>query len=524
MRAQSPIHAVIVGGGIGGLFAANALIAHGIRVSVYEQAAALGEIGAGLILTPNSLRPLRSVGLGSRVARKGARIGPGSGFLRHDGTPIAPYLVGESSGHAELFGIHRADLVEILAGALPAGVVHTGCRCIGFEQDGDTARVRFADGATAAGDLVIAADGIHSALRGVVAPVGAAVFSGSVAYRGLVPRARIPDWPAGSWLMWLGQEKHFLAYPVRADAVINFAGFVPAREASAESWSSAGDPEALRREFAGWDPRIASLLGHVDATLCWPLYDREALASWTLGRLTLLGDAAHPMLPHSGQGANQSIEDGMALATILAQAGRDAIPPALLAYARMRRERVAAIQRRARDNGRRYESTGAALATRDADVAAQAEFRKRLYAHDVAAEARAAAATLPGLGAAVSARARMGGTESRKGSHHDNLTQTPAASRRRGNQQRAVCASWLGRRVSRSADPHRPGVSTRWRLRPHRAGDGRVAGAAARSTGDRREPAGCGRQSRNRNGGARAAGWLHPAVRDRDHRAQCVAL
>ena len=409
MSVQSPIHAVVVGGGIGGLFAANALIAHGIRVSVYEQAAALGEVGAGLILTPNSMRPLRSIGLGPLVERKGARIGPGSGYFRQDGTPIAPYQVGDSSGSAELFGVHRADLVEILAAALPDGVVHTGCRCTGFDQDGDTARVRFANGVEAEGDLVIAADGIHSELRRVVAPVGAAVFSGSVVYRGLVPRERIPDWPTGSWLMWLGKEKHFLAYPVRADAVINYAGFVPAREATIESWSSPGDPDALRQEFAAWDRRIASLLGRVEATFCWALYDREALASWTLGRLTLLGDAAHPMLPHAGQGANQSIEDGMALATIVAHADRATIPPALLAYERIRRERVTAIQHRARDNGRRYDSTSAQLDTRDAEIAAQAEFRKRLYAHDVVAEARAAAAMLPGMGAAASGLTRAGG-------------------------------------------------------------------------------------------------------------------
>jgi len=409
MSVQSQIHAVVVGGGIGGLFAANALIAHGIRVSVYEQAAALGEVGAGLILTPNSMRQLRRMGLGPLVERTGARIGPGSGYFRQDGTPIAPYQVGDSSGNAELFGIHRADLVEILAGALPNGVVHTGCRCTGFDQNGDTARVRFANGVEAEGDLVIGADGIHSELRRVVAPVGAAVFSGSVVYRGLVPRERILDWPTGSWLMWLGKEKHFLAYPVRADAVINYAGFVPAREATIESWSSPGDPVALRQEFAAWDPRIASLLDHVETTFCWALYDREALANWTLGRLTLLGDAAHPMLPHGGQGANQSIEDGMALATIVAQADRETIPAALLAYERIRRERVTAIQHRARDNGRRYDSTSAELDTRDAEIAAQAEFRKQLYAHDVAAEARAAAAALPGMGAPASRFTHAGG-------------------------------------------------------------------------------------------------------------------
>jgi salicylate hydroxylase len=397
MSAQSQIRIVIVGGGVGGLFAANALIARGIAVSVYEQAMALGGVGAGLLLTPNSIRQLRRVGLGPLIERQGARIGPDSGYLRHDGTPISPYLISDTSGDLELIGIHRADLIEILASALPKGVLHTGRRCTGFDQDGEAASVRFADGSQAAGDLVVAADGIHSELRQIVAPPAQPIFSGSNVYRGFVPRERVPHWPANAWLMWMGPGKHFLAYPVRADTAINYAGFIPAHEASKESWSAAGDPDALRREFALWDPRIASLLEHVETTSLWALYDREALTSWTLGRLTLLGDAAHPMLPHVGQGANQSIEDGMALATIFAQADRATIPAALIAYDRIRRERVTAIQRRARENGRRYDSANVELDKRDAEITAQAEYRKQLYAYDVVAEAQSASAVLPGM-------------------------------------------------------------------------------------------------------------------------------
>jgi salicylate hydroxylase len=403
MSVQPQIHAVIVGGGIGGLFAANALVAIGIRVSVYEQAPALGEVGAGLLLTPNGVRHLRRVGLGPVVERHGARIGAGSTYFRHDGTPIAPYLVVDSAGSFDALGMHRADLVEMLALNLPRGVVHTGHRCIGFEQIGETARVMFENGAQAQGDLVIGADGIHSAMRHYVAPPSRPVFSGSIVYRGLVPRERIPHWPTAAWMMWLGKGKHFLAYPVRADTLINYAGFVQAHEATVESWSAPGDPDDLRREFARWDPRIASLLGQVDATLRWALYDRDMLTSWTHGRLTLLGDAAHPMLPHVGQGANQSIEDGMALATILARADRTTIPAALLAYERIRRERVTAIQHGARENGRRYDSASPELGTRDAEIAAQAEFRRCLYAHDVVAEAQAAALALPAMPAAAPA-------------------------------------------------------------------------------------------------------------------------
>ncbi|MSP33204.1 MAG: 2-polyprenyl-6-methoxyphenol hydroxylase [Pseudolabrys sp.] len=393
MVAPRP-NVVVVGGGIGGLFAANALIAQGLRVSVYEQAPVLGEVGAGVFLTPNSVRQLQRVGLGPAVEKWGARVGPGSQYFRHDGAPIAPVQVTDSSGWNATFGMHRADFVALLANALPSQVVHTGHRATGFEQDGEVCRVSFANGAVVESDLVVAADGIHSELRQNVAPPSRPVFHGSAAYRGVLPHELIPHWPTGSWLMWLGQGKHFLTFPVRAGKLINYVGFVPADEEMKESWSVPGDPDVLRREFAGWDPRIGSLLSQVQATFRWALYDREPLPSWTKGRLTLLGDAAHPMLPHLGQGANQSIEDGMALATILARADRDTAPAALLAYERLRRERVALVQRGARENGLRYDSSCADLGVRDAEITAHAEFRKRLYAYDVVPEAQAAAIAL----------------------------------------------------------------------------------------------------------------------------------
>ncbi|WP_324276568.1 FAD-dependent monooxygenase [Blastococcus brunescens] len=385
---------VIVGGGIGGLFAANALVQLGIPVSVHEQAPALGEVGAGVFLTPNSVRQLQRVGLEPAVSRLGARVGADSRYFRHDGAPIAPVQTTDSSGWNAVFGMHRADLVELLAERLPDDVVHTGHRCTDFEQDGDTARVSFADGATAEGDVVIAADGIHSELRHHVVPPSPPVFSGSVAYRGLVPHESVPEWPTDAWQMWLGEGRHFLVFPVRAGELVNYVGFVPADEQMKESWSAPGDPDVLRQEFAGWDSRIESLLGHVTATLRWGLYDREPLPTWTAGRLGLLGDAAHPMLPHLGQGANQSIEDGMALATILARADRATAPAALRAYEQLRRERVALVQQGARQNGLRYDSSYADLGVRDAEIAAHMTYRTWLYDHDVVPEAEAAAAAL----------------------------------------------------------------------------------------------------------------------------------
>src|ERR1700675_86319 len=390
----SRLDVVIVGGGIGGLFAANALTAQGMRVAVYEQAPAIAEVGAGVFLTPNSVRQLQRIGLEPAVEKWGARVGPDSRYFRHDGAPIAPVQVTDSSGWNATFGMHRADLVEMLAGALPPATIHTGHRATGFDQDGQLARVSFANGATAEGDIVIAADGIHSELRPHVFAPSQLVFSGSVAYRGLVPHERVPDWPTDRWQMWLGKGRHFLAFPVRAGKLINYVGFLPTDGQVEASLFAPGDPDVLRQAFADWDPRIPRLLSEVKITFRWALYDREPLPAWTRQRLSLLGDAAHPMLPHLGQGANQSIEDGMALATILARADRATAPSALTAYERLRRERVAQVQRGGRENGLRYDSAYSDLGVRDAEIAAHAAFRKRLYDHDVVPEAQAAAAAL----------------------------------------------------------------------------------------------------------------------------------
>ena len=383
---------VIIGGGIGGLFAANALVRHGLRVCVYEQASALGEVGAGVFVTPNAVRHLERVGLGPAVERWGARVGPASAYFRHDGTPIAPVQVSDASGWNAAFGMHRADFIEFLAANLPADVIHTGHRAVGFEQDEKVARVAFANGSAIEADVVVAADGIHSELRPYVFPPSKPVFHGTIAYRGLVARERLPDWPMDRWQMWAGPSRHFLVFPVRHATMVNYVGFVPTDDRMKESWSAPGDPDALRAAFDGWDARIGSVLRQVDTTFRWALYDREPLPTWTSGRLTLLGDAAHPMLPHLGQGANQSIEDGMALAVILAEADASSVPAALMVYERLRRVRVAQIQRGARQNGLRLDASDADLSARDAQLAAHAQFRERLYTYDVVPEARAAAA------------------------------------------------------------------------------------------------------------------------------------
>jgi salicylate hydroxylase len=391
-----PIRVVIVGGGIGGLFAANAFIAKGLEVSVYEQAPALGDVGAGVFLTPNSVRHLVRVGVGPAVEERGARVGHHSQYFRFDGTPIAPVQVTDASGWNATFGMHRADLVDLLAAALPAGVVRCAHRGIGFEQVGDIARVKFANGAVAEADVVIAADGIHSELRSYVCPPSKPVFHGTICYRGLVSCECLPDWPMDRWQMWAGPSKHFLVFPVRHGRMVNYVGFVPADEEMRESWSAPGDPDVLRSEFDGWDPRIATVLKHVDETFRWAMYDREPLSTWTHGRLTLLGDAAHPMLPHLGQGANQAIEDGMALATILSDVDNATVATALLAYERLRLTRVAQIQLGARQNGLRVDAADADLSVRDAELTAHANFRRDLYTYDVVPSANAATRELMG--------------------------------------------------------------------------------------------------------------------------------
>jgi salicylate hydroxylase len=388
----APLHIAIVGGGIGGLFTANALIAHGFKVDIYEQAPALGEVGAGVFVTPNSARQLQRVGLGPALEKYGARVGPTSQYYRHDGTPIAPVRVTDSSGWNATFGMHRADFITFLSEALPGGIVHCGHRCTGFAEAGGRVRLTFANGATAEADLAVAADGIHSALRPFVTPSSTPVFSGSVAYRGTVPHEKVPHWPTNAWQMWLGKGKHFLVFPLRAGKIINYVGFVPADKEMQESWTAPGDPDALRAEFAGWDPKIATLLDEVQMTFRWALYDRDPLPIWTRGRLTLLGDAAHPMLPHLGQGANQSIEDGMALATILKAYGRERVTEALQLYEGLRRQRVADVQTGARQNGMRYDSAYSDLGVRDAEITAHADFRRRLYDYDVVPVAQSAAA------------------------------------------------------------------------------------------------------------------------------------
>ena len=235
--STSALRVVIVGGGIGGAAAANALLQRGIDVRVYEQASALTEVGAGVALQPNGIRVLRRLGFGAEIARYGARwVDPQ--FYRADGTFIAPMWPPDKASEIEFYGMHRADLLGMLVDRLPAGIIKTGHRCVGFEQDDEQATVIFANGERATADVVVGADGIHSALQPYVVEPSAPVSSGSMAYRGVIPAASV-DWPDGAMRNWLGAGKRFMVYPVRAGELLNYVGFVPTDEQMKESWSAA---------------------------------------------------------------------------------------------------------------------------------------------------------------------------------------------------------------------------------------------------------------------------------------------
>jgi salicylate hydroxylase len=185
---------------------------------------------------------------------------------------------------------------------------------------------------------------------------------------------------------WLGPGKHFLVFPVRANTLVNYVGFIQSDTLTRESWSAAGDPAALAAEFAGWDPLVEAILRNVQTCFWWGLYDREPLQRWTNGRLTLLGDAAHPMLPHVGQGANQAIEDGVALATLLSQSDSASAPRALSAYEHVRRAHAARVQLSSRANGARYDASRD-LGVRNAELSNQRRDRAWMWDYDAETEA-----------------------------------------------------------------------------------------------------------------------------------------
>jgi salicylate hydroxylase len=359
-------------------------------VELFEQASQFSEVGAGVVVAPNAARMLRRMGCAEALDALGSRW-TDTGFCRPDGEIVSPILLpGDDGLPLDCFGLHRADLLEMLLDGIPIERLHPGHRCVGFDQNDGVATVHFENGATTTADVVVGADGIHSALQRFVVEPAKPVHSGVTASRGTLLSHAI-TWPPGRVRLWMGEGKHFLVFPIRNDEMVNYVGFVPTVEEMRESWSAPGDPKDLAEAFAGWDPTITEIIEHIDKVFTWGLYDREPLPRWTNGRLTLLGDAAHPMLPHQGQGANQAIEDAAALATLLDQHCDDPIA-ALTFYEQVRQARTAEIQRLSRTAGAKYDAKREEQQTRDQSLKQQAASRDWIFNYDAEAEALAATA------------------------------------------------------------------------------------------------------------------------------------
>jgi salicylate hydroxylase len=349
----------IIGGGIGGLTAALALRARGLKVSVFEQAEVLREIGAGVSIQPNAARLLKRAGLGDQLERIGSPIN-GIALRTSQGEPIvtrAGLATPTFSRGDQGYNVHRADLLNLLFDALPKGTVTLGQRCVQLRDEADRVRLSFANGSSAEADLVIGADGIRSVVQREIGLQSRPTSEGIMAYRGLIPAERLA-WandlkdPA----LWLGAGRSFLLYPVAGGRLINMVAFVPTDTDSEESWSAPGDLNALAAEYAGWDKPVRDTIASLDETFRWGIYDRAPLPYWSTGRITLMGDAAHPMVPHIGQGAGQSIEDGFTLAVLLEGCTGDEIGHRLKLYEAIRRERTSKVQALARAAGKLYRS------------------------------------------------------------------------------------------------------------------------------------------------------------------------
>jgi salicylate hydroxylase len=366
--------AVIVGAGIGGLTAALTLRARGIRVTVLEQASALGDVGAGIQLAPNATRVLQRVG--AYQALRPLAVLPTELTFRSwsDGTVIARRELGpglERALGAPYLQVHRADLHAALVGALPADcTIELAARVIGVEQDGDSATAVLADGTRATGEVVIGADGIHSAVRASVFGQERPEYSGTVSYRAVVPAARLAGLDVPENSSWLGPGRHFVHYWVRGGALLNVVTAVRAGQA-AESWTAQVDPAEGQTVFAGWDRRVLAILERVQTLYRRGIFTRTPLSSWSAGRVALLGDSAHAMVPFHAQGAAQSIVDAAVLARCLADIS--APVDALRDYADRRAAKANEVQRRSMTQGLLYHlPDGAQSQARDKAMAASA--------------------------------------------------------------------------------------------------------------------------------------------------------
>ncbi len=373
-----PPHALIAGAGIGGLCTAICLARRGWRVGLYEKAKFLDEAGAGLQLSPNASAILQKIGIIERLTR--FALCPQAITIRRarDGATLAlmPLEDAERRWGAPYLAVHRADLQRVLldTAARESGIhLVTGAAVNGIEQDANGVSVAIGQGTIVSkveGDCVIGADGVRSFVRQFLGAESAR-FTRRTAWRALAEAARVPAaMRRQETTLWLGRGAHLVHYPLRGGTVINVVAIVDEDFCSGEEnfWASPGDPRFLEPRFDGWDGAARELLSAASGWRKWPLFDCRPIANWVTGRVALMGDAAHPMLPFLAQGAAQTIEDADALGVALDQ-GKD-ICAGLRAYQAMRHARATRVQKESRRQAAIYHLTGPAAFLRDAALRA----------------------------------------------------------------------------------------------------------------------------------------------------------
>jgi salicylate hydroxylase len=359
---------VIVGAGIGGLTAALSLLRRGIDVTVLEQAEALGEIGAGLQLSANATRVLYQLDVGEAVAGVAAEPLGKRVRLWNTGQTWPLFDLGTVSRSVygyPYFTLHRADLHRILAeavGRLQPDAIRLGQKVLSIEQDDSGVTVLTGHGDIVRGDIAVGADGVHSRVRAALFGPDDPKFSGIIAWRGIAKVTDLPPHMRESYgCNWLGPGAHVVHYPLRSNALVNFVGAVERSGWEVESWSERGRTEDCLDDFAGWHPDVLALIKAIDTPYKWALMVREPMTRWSLGRVTLLGDACHPTLPFLAQGAAMAIEDGYVLArSVMRYPGNP--EQALARYEQARLERTSRMVRGSAANAGRFHNPELATA------------------------------------------------------------------------------------------------------------------------------------------------------------------
>lgn len=349
------MHVLISGGGIGGLTAALAFLKFGHTVTVLEQSPVLDEVGAGLQISPNGMRVFEALGVSARVEKDAFR--PRSQELRfgRGGGRILSIPLRDASRArwgGEYLHLHRADLVEALAGALEdraPDALHLGRRVISYSQDDAAVTAYLQDGASVRGDLLVGADGIHSAIREQMIGPDTPRFTGHVAWRAVVPVSELgADAPPESACVWVGGRRHAVTYRLRRGSLANLVAVVESKTPETESWTTTGAREQALKDFKRWSPVVRSIIEKAPVLNRWALYDRLPLERWSDGRVVLMGDACHPMLPFLAQGAVMAIEDAFVLAQRVTRTPD--LSDALADYEAERKPRTSRVQAGARNN------------------------------------------------------------------------------------------------------------------------------------------------------------------------------